>query len=76
MVDKTKHGGPGRGQGRKTVVEGEPTITVSVRMAKSQRKKLDRLGGAKWVRDQIDLAHTPKTKAKPKKPKVNESNEK
>lgn len=51
-----KRGGPGRGQGRKPVAEGEPTITVSLRMTANQRDKLARLGGAKWVRQRIDKA--------------------
>jgi hypothetical protein len=51
-----KRGGPGRGQGRKPVAEGEPTITVSLRMTAAQRDKLARLGGAVWVRQRIDKA--------------------
>lgn len=31
-------------------------MTVSLRMTKAQREKLERLGGAKWVRDRIDKA--------------------
>jgi hypothetical protein len=54
-----RHGGPGRGQGRKRVKSDEPTVTFSLRMAKSQREKLGRLGGADWVRDQIDEAREP-----------------
>lgn len=49
-------GGPGRGQGRPPVREGEETMSVSLRMTKAQREKLERLGGAKWVRDRIDKA--------------------
>lgn len=49
-------GGPGRGQGRPPVREGEETITVSLRMTPAQRDKMKRLGGAKWVRDLIDKA--------------------
>ena len=51
-----KRGGPGRGQGRKPVAEGEPTITVSLPMTAAQRGKLARLGGAEWVRRRIDKA--------------------
>ena len=51
-----KRGGPGRGQGRKPVAEGEPTITVSLRMTAAQRDKLALLGGAVWVRQRIDKA--------------------
>jgi hypothetical protein len=49
-------GGSGRGQGRKPVKQGEPTVTVSLRMTASQREKLARLGGALWVRGKIDKA--------------------
>jgi len=56
MTEQKKRGGPGRGQGRKPVKTGEDTVTVSLRMAGSQRDKLERLGGAGWVRDQIDEA--------------------
>lgn len=42
---------------------GEETVTVSLRMTPAQREKLDRLGGAKWVRDRIDRAKEPNAKA-------------
>lgn len=51
-----KRGGPGRGQGRKPVAEGQQTVTVSLRMTAAQRDKLARLGGAEWVRLRIDKA--------------------
>lgn len=51
-----KKGGPGRGQGRKPVKAGEETVTVSLRMTVPQREKLERLGGAAWVREKIDKA--------------------
>ena len=49
-------GGPGRGQGRKPVKQGEETVTFSLRMTVAQREKLARLGGAEWVRTKIDKA--------------------
>ena len=55
----TKHGGPGRGQGRKPVKQGEETVTVSLRVTVAQREKLARLGGAEWVRGKIDRAKEP-----------------
>ena len=55
----TKHGGPGRGQGRKPVKQGEETVTFSLRMTPEQRAKLARLGGAEWVRQKIDRAKEP-----------------
>lgn len=54
-----KKGGPGRGQGRKPVKEGEDTVTMSIRVTVPQREKLDRLGGAAWVREKIDRAKEP-----------------
>ena len=48
-----------RGQGRPPVKAGEETVTVSLRMTPTQREKLERLGGAKWVRDRIDRAKEP-----------------
>ena len=54
-----KRGGPGRGQGRPPVKAGEETVTVSMRMTPAQREKLERLGGAKWVRDRIDRDKEP-----------------
>ena len=51
-----KRGGPGRGQGRKPISQSEDTVTVSIRLTTSQRAKLARLGGAAWVRQQIDAA--------------------
>ena len=53
---KAQRGGPGRGQGRKPVKQGEETVTVSLRMTIAQRAKLANLGGAQWVRQQIDAA--------------------
>ena len=49
-------GGPGRGQGRKPVKQGEETVTVSLRMTPGQRTKLAILGGAEWVRQCIEAA--------------------
>lgn len=44
---------------------GEETVTVSLRMTPAQREKLERLGGAKWVRERIERAKEPNTEAKP-----------
>lgn len=56
MTESPQRGGPGRGQGRKPVKQGEETITLSLRMTEAQRDKLTRLGGAAWVRQRIDKA--------------------
>lgn len=57
-----QRGGPGRGQGRKRVAEGQQTVTVSLRMTEAQRNKLALLGGAEWVRQRIDKAKAPNVK--------------
>jgi hypothetical protein len=51
-----KRGGPGRGQGRPPVKPGEPTVTMCLRMTQAQREKVERLGGAAWLRDRIEKA--------------------
>ena len=58
-MSETKRGGPGRGQGRKPVKQGEETVTLSLRVTVAQREKLERLGGAEWVRGKIDKAKEP-----------------
>jgi hypothetical protein len=58
-VSEAKRGGPGRGQGRKPLKEGQATVTLSVRLTVAQREKLERLGGAAWLRDRIDKAKEP-----------------
>ncbi len=58
-ADTLKRGGPGRGQGRKPTKEGQETVTLSIRLTVAQRAKLERLGGAPWLRDRIDKAKEP-----------------
>ncbi len=48
-----------RGQGRKPTPEG-PRRATSIRLDETQHAKLARLGGADWVRSQIDKAPEPK----------------
>ena len=48
-----------RGQGRKPTEQGERRST-SIRLTEQQHQKLARLGGADWVRDQINKAKEPK----------------
>jgi hypothetical protein len=55
-VTEVKRGGTGRGQGRKPLKEGQETVTLSIRLTVAQRAKLERLGGAAWLRDRIDKA--------------------
>jgi hypothetical protein len=56
---ENKRGGHGRGQGRKPIKQGEETKTISLRMTLSQKEKLHRLGGGKWVREKIDAENSP-----------------
>jgi len=56
----TGRGGPGRGQGRKPLPEGEAMVSTSVKLKPAQRDKLVRLGGSQWVRRKIDKAKEPK----------------
>ena len=58
-MSEAKRGGLGRGQGRKLLKEGQETVTLSVRLTVAQREKLERLGGAAWLRDRIDKAKEP-----------------
>jgi hypothetical protein len=53
---KRARGGAGRGQGRNPLSHAEPTVCVAVKVTASQRAKLAALGGAAWVRQQIDAA--------------------
>lgn len=55
----TGRGGAGRGQGRKPSSTTVETVPVAIRMTGEQRDKLQRLGGAPWVRDRIDKAKLP-----------------
>ena len=61
-----QRGGPGRGQGRKPIKEGQDTVTVSLRLTAGQRDKLVLLGGAEWVRQRIDKAKAPNVSSTPK----------
>ena len=58
-MSEAKRGGTGRGQGRKPLKEGQETVTLSIRLTVAQREKLERLGGAAWLRDRIDKAKEP-----------------
>jgi hypothetical protein len=61
MKELVGRGGAGRGQGRKPLVEGETMRPVSIKMTMEQQEKLQRLGGAPWVRTRIDKAREPDT---------------
>lgn len=57
-MSKATHGGPGRGQGRKTLPEDERTVVVTVRLTPARRDKLRRLG-AHWLAKAVDRAREP-----------------
>lgn len=52
-------GGAGRGQGRKPLPDGEAAQVVSIRLTRAQKDKLEKLGGAAWVREKISRAKVP-----------------
>ncbi|QJW85200.1 hypothetical protein HK414_22525 [Ramlibacter terrae] len=49
-------GGARAGAGRKPLPEEEAIVPVTVNMRPAQREKLQRLGGAPWVRKKIDAS--------------------
>ncbi|WP_128000187.1 hypothetical protein [Piscinibacter defluvii] len=57
---KSTWGGSRKKAGRKPLHADERTVIWSMKMSESQREKLDRLGGAPWVRERIDKAREPK----------------
>jgi hypothetical protein len=54
----TPRGGAGRGQGRKPI-SNDGAKAYKLLLTDAQRAKLALLGGASWVREQIDAAPTP-----------------
>lgn len=50
---------PTRPQGRPALAVGQSSEFVGIRMTAAQKAKLQRLGGAAWIRDCIDKAHKP-----------------
>ena len=60
MKAERKHGGARTGSGKKPLVEGEVLAPVTIKMSANQKGKLQRLGGAPWVRARIDKAKEPK----------------
>ena len=49
-------GGPGRGQGRKSVAGVGASPVLRVRASPAQLKKVEENGGPQWVRGLIDKA--------------------
>jgi hypothetical protein len=56
-------GGARAGAGKKPKVAGAPaTSPVTIKLSDAQKEKLQRLGGAPWVREKIDKAKEPQPK--------------
>lgn len=51
-----------RPPGRPSIQPGEETVPITIRLTTPQRDKLQRLGGAPWVRAKIDKAREPENK--------------
>lgn len=54
-------------RGRPKLISGNP-VHVRLRLSEEQRAKLDRLGGAAWVRQKIDAAKEPEEPKRPSAP--------
>lgn len=61
-MDKTKQPQQ-KPRGRPAIKAGEETVPVTIRLTAPQRDKLQRLGGAPWVRTKIDKAREPESQA-------------
>ena len=62
MNDEKTRGGARPGSGRKPLPAGEAMLPVVVNMKPAQKEKMQRLGGAAWVRARIDKAKEPELK--------------
>lgn len=61
MTQKKQMGGARPGAGRPAQVAGAPaTSPITIKLSEAQKDKLQRLGGAPWVREKIDKAKEPK----------------
>ncbi len=63
MATHRKHGGKRPGAGRPTLVEGEATVPVTIRMSETQRDEFKAAGGPRWVRGMLDKRLKKKTPA-------------
>lgn len=65
MNQRKPMGGARPGAGKKPKVAGAPaTSPVTIKLSADQKDKLQRLGGAPWVRERIDKAKELKTGSK------------
>jgi hypothetical protein len=63
------------GQGRQpTIAPRGKVVTISVRMAQSQKAKYLLLGGAPWLRKVIDTASLPNTASEENRPTMGHHN--
>lgn len=53
MTEK-KRGGSGRGQGRKSLSGSGPSPVIRARVSEQQRDTWERVGGAEWLRAELD----------------------
>lgn len=61
MEAKNTVRGARRGVGRPPKIAGAPaTSPITIKLSEAQKDKLQRLGGAPWVRARIDKAKEPK----------------
>lgn len=56
MTGKARRGGPGKGQGRKSLSGGGESPTIRARVSPEQEATYKALGGAEWLRAMLDAA--------------------
>jgi hypothetical protein len=59
MFGMSKSSGPAPKKAAKPKPQAQPMVAVRIELSAQQRDKLQRLGGAAWVRDAIDKAKLP-----------------
>lgn len=62
MDGQNKRGGARPGSGRKPSPEGGANVPTTIKLKQEQHAKLQRLGGAPWVRRKIDEEPEPPAK--------------
>lgn len=57
MTDKKrKHGGKREGAGRTPLADDDITVVLTAKVTAGQKAKFQALGGAAWLREQIEKA--------------------
>lgn len=59
MATDTPQKAEARRRGRPALDAEQQTVPITIRLTAGQRSKLERLGGAPWVRKKIDQAKEP-----------------